>query len=220
MQQKEEKILFAAADCTGHGIPGALVSVICNDALNQSVEEHNLIEPGKILDKTRDIIVHVFEKSEEDVKDGMDISLCVLDKAQNTLQWAGANNPIWIIRNGEIQESHHRTGRKCVYLWYIHCILHYTGLIGSRHLRRRTLRQRASSRHQAGTRHRRYEFVCLLYNYIGSRYRGGGRIDHCVGHTVCHAWRFLAPREHCAVGPFHRGSHSDDLQYFAVNQHG
>lgn len=105
MQQKDEKILFAAADCTGHGIPGALVSVICNDALNQSVEEHNLIEPGKILDKTRDIIVHVFEKSEEDVKDGMDISLCVLDKAQNTLQWAGANNPIWIIRNGEIQET-------------------------------------------------------------------------------------------------------------------
>jgi serine phosphatase RsbU (regulator of sigma subunit) len=105
MQKISEKILFAAADCTGHGIPGALVSVICNDGLNQSVEEHKLIDPGKILDKTRDIIIHVFEKSEEEVKDGMDISLCVLDKKENTLQWSGANNPIWIVRDGKIQET-------------------------------------------------------------------------------------------------------------------
>ena len=105
MQKIDGKILFAAADCTGHGIPGALVSIICNDGLNQSVEEHKLIDPGKILDKTRDIIVHVFEKSEEDVKDGMDISLCVLDQQNNSLQWSGANNPIWIIRNAEILET-------------------------------------------------------------------------------------------------------------------
>ena len=105
MQKIADKILFAAADCTGHGIPGALVSVICNDGLNQSVEEHKLIDPGKILDKTRDIVIHVFEKSEEEVKDGMDISMCVLDKKQNTLQWSGANNPIWIIRDGKIEET-------------------------------------------------------------------------------------------------------------------
>jgi len=102
MEQKEDKILFAAADCTGHGVPGALVSVICNNGLNRSVREYNLIDPGEILDKTREVVVSEFEKSEEEVKDGMDISLCALDFNNQVLHWAGANNPLWIIRDGEI----------------------------------------------------------------------------------------------------------------------
>ncbi|MCB0401675.1 MAG: tetratricopeptide repeat protein [Flavobacteriales bacterium] len=97
-------ILFAAADCTGHGVPGAMVSVVCNNGLNRAVREHGLTDPGKILDKTREIVVQEFEKSEEDVKDGMDIALCSLktqttnNKQQTTLEYAGANNPLWIIR--------------------------------------------------------------------------------------------------------------------------
>jgi serine phosphatase RsbU (regulator of sigma subunit) len=102
LETKNNTILFAAADCTGHGVPGAMVSVICNNGLNRSVREHGITEPGKILDKTREIVVAEFEKSEEDVKDGMDISLCALNG--NHLQWAGANNPLWIIRNGELIE--------------------------------------------------------------------------------------------------------------------
>jgi serine phosphatase RsbU (regulator of sigma subunit) len=105
MEQKEDKILFAAADCTGHGVPGAMVSVICNNGLNRSVREYGLIDPGKILDKTRDVVISEFEKSEEEVKDGMDISLCALDFKNQTLCWAGANNPLWIIRNSEIVET-------------------------------------------------------------------------------------------------------------------
>lgn len=105
MEQKDDKILFAAADCTGHGVPGAMVSVICNNGLNRSVREYNLIDPGKILDKTRDVVISEFEKSEEEVKDGMDISLCALDFNNQILHWAGANNPLWIIRNGEIVET-------------------------------------------------------------------------------------------------------------------
>jgi serine phosphatase RsbU (regulator of sigma subunit) len=103
----ENLVLFAAADCTGHGVPGAMVSVVCNNALNRAVREFNLTEPGKILDKTREIIVQEFEKSDEDVKDGMDISLCkleFLDKEKSKLEWAGANNPLWIIRNNNILE--------------------------------------------------------------------------------------------------------------------
>jgi serine phosphatase RsbU (regulator of sigma subunit) len=96
MEQKGDSILFAACDCTGHGVPGALVSVICNNGLNRSVREHDLIEPGKILDKTREIVIQEFEKSEEEVKDGMDIALCSL--TGNLLKYAGANNPLWIIR--------------------------------------------------------------------------------------------------------------------------
>jgi tetratricopeptide (TPR) repeat protein len=102
LETKNNTILFAACDCTGHGVPGAMVSVICNNGLNRSVREHGITEPGKILDKTREIVVAEFEKSEEDVKDGMDISLCALNG--NHLQWAGANNPLWIIRNGELIE--------------------------------------------------------------------------------------------------------------------
>ncbi len=96
-------VLFAAADCTGHGVPGAMVSVICNNALNRSVREYGLTVPGKILDKTREIVIEEFIKSDEDVKDGMDIALCALNG--NKLQYAGANNPLWIIRNGEILET-------------------------------------------------------------------------------------------------------------------
>jgi tetratricopeptide (TPR) repeat protein len=103
MEHKDGKILFAAADCTGHGVPGAMVSVVCNNALNRAVREHGLTEPGEILDKTREIVIEEFEKSDEDVKDGMDIALCSLEG--NKLQYAGAHNPLWIIRNGEIIET-------------------------------------------------------------------------------------------------------------------
>lgn len=96
------KTLFAAADCTGHGVPGAMVSVLCNNGLNRSVREYGLTDPGKVLDKTREIVIAEFEKSEEEVKDGMDIALCCLDGMN--LQFAGAHNPLWIIRNDEILE--------------------------------------------------------------------------------------------------------------------
>ena len=103
MEHRDGKVLFAAADCTGHGVPGAMVSVVCNNALNRSVREHGLTDPGQILTKTREIVIQEFEKSEEEVKDGMDIALCSLEG--NKLQYAGANIPLWIIRNGELIET-------------------------------------------------------------------------------------------------------------------
>lgn len=103
LEKVEDTVLVAAADCTGHGVPGAMVSVICNGALNRSVREFGLTEPGKILDKAREIVIQEFEKSEEDVKDGMDIALCAI-KGKN-LYYSGANNPLWILRNGEIIET-------------------------------------------------------------------------------------------------------------------
>lgn len=96
MEPVENKVLFAAADCTGHGVPGALVSVICNNGLNRSVREYGLTDPGAILDKTREIVIGEFEKSEEEVKDGMDVALCSLQG--NKLEYAGAHNPLWVIR--------------------------------------------------------------------------------------------------------------------------
>jgi serine phosphatase RsbU (regulator of sigma subunit)/Tfp pilus assembly protein PilF len=102
LEYKDNKVLFAAADCTGHGVPGAMVSVICNNGLNRSVREHNITDPGKILDKTTEIVIQEFEKSDDEVKDGMDISLCVLEN--NTLHWSGANNPLFIVRNNTLIE--------------------------------------------------------------------------------------------------------------------
>lgn len=97
-------VLLAVCDCTGHGVPGAMVSVVCNNGLNRSIREYELTDPGKILDKTREIVLQEFEKSEEDVKDGMDVSLCVFDLNHLSLRWAGANNPLWIIRNNQLLE--------------------------------------------------------------------------------------------------------------------
>jgi serine phosphatase RsbU (regulator of sigma subunit) len=68
------------------------------------VREYGITDPGKILDKTREIVIQEFEKSEEEVSDGMDIALCSLEG--NTLHYAGAHNPLWIIRKGatEVEE--------------------------------------------------------------------------------------------------------------------
>ncbi len=103
----EQGVLFAAADCTGHGVPGAMVSVVCNNALNRSVREYGLTDPGKILDKTREIVTSEFEKSEEEVKDGMDIALCALYKTSETwiLEYSGANNPLWIVSRRKIPST-------------------------------------------------------------------------------------------------------------------
>lgn len=108
LEQKGEKLLFAACDCTGHGVPGAMVSVICNTSLNRSVHEYGIIQPALILDKTRELVVNEFGKSSEDMMDGMDIALCSLTKVEDSyiLEYSGAHNPLWIIRKGsaEIEE--------------------------------------------------------------------------------------------------------------------
>ena len=94
----EQLIFFAAADCTGHGVPGAMVSLVCVNALNKAVREMQQTDPAKILDITRDIVIDTFSRTEGTVQDGMDISLGVLDTSDASLRWAGANNPIWIIK--------------------------------------------------------------------------------------------------------------------------
>jgi serine phosphatase RsbU (regulator of sigma subunit) len=98
LETRNDTVYFAAADCTGHGVPGAMVSVICSNALTKALVEEGIEKPGLILDRTRELVVQRFNRSEEAVMDGMDISLCALDMKTNTMQWAGANNPLWIHR--------------------------------------------------------------------------------------------------------------------------
>lgn len=104
-----EDVFIAAADCTGHGVPGALVSVVCSNALNSAVKEYELIEPGEILTKTRDLVIETFDRSDKTIKDGMDISLLRLrfDSVTKKLvhaSWSGANNPLWYFDKNEIVE--------------------------------------------------------------------------------------------------------------------
>jgi serine phosphatase RsbU (regulator of sigma subunit) len=105
MELINDKILFAACDCTGHGVPGAMVSIVCHNALNRAVREFGLSEPAAILDKTTEIVIENFAKSEENIKDGMDISLCAYNIKTNQLEWSGANNSLWIIQNGHLLET-------------------------------------------------------------------------------------------------------------------
>lgn len=103
LENKNDKILVAACDCTGHGVPGAMVSVVCNNGLNRSVREHNITSPDEILNKTREIVIQEFEKSEENVNDGMDLALISFSYTSGivNLDFAGANNPLWIVRKNK-----------------------------------------------------------------------------------------------------------------------
>jgi serine phosphatase RsbU (regulator of sigma subunit) len=95
--------VFALADCTGHGVPGGFMSMLGNSFLNELVVENKLFKADIILNKLRDKIINALgQKGSADRKDGMDMALCVWNKLENTLEFAGANNGLWLIRNGEL----------------------------------------------------------------------------------------------------------------------
>lgn len=101
-----DKVVFTVADCTGHGVPGAFMSMIGNTYLQQIVNERKVLTPSLILDELRENVIGALSQQDgEDArKDGMDMALCVLDRKTMTLEFAGANNPLYVVRNGEMQE--------------------------------------------------------------------------------------------------------------------
>jgi serine phosphatase RsbU (regulator of sigma subunit) len=99
-----DTLLFAVADCTGHGVPGAMVSVICHNALNAAVNQEKKLDPGAILDETNKLVIQQFEKSEEAVRDGMDIALCTYNNRTQTLKFAGANIPLRLLKSSGLVE--------------------------------------------------------------------------------------------------------------------
>jgi len=104
MHKIGNKHLFAAVDCTGHGVPGAFMSLVGANGLNGAIKEHKLNDPGMILDDLNAYSHESLNKEgdENAVRDGMDISLCAIDYKNMQLDYAGAYNPLYIIRNGEI----------------------------------------------------------------------------------------------------------------------
>jgi serine phosphatase RsbU (regulator of sigma subunit) len=98
MNEVGGRVLIAAIDCTGHGVPGAMVSVVGANGLNRCVKEFNLRQPAEVLDKLTELVKETFESGEDKVKDGMDGAFCSIDLKKRTVEYAGANNPLWIIR--------------------------------------------------------------------------------------------------------------------------
>jgi serine phosphatase RsbU (regulator of sigma subunit)/Tfp pilus assembly protein PilF len=104
IELRDDTILFAVADCTGHGVPGAMMSVMCSTALSRAVKEFDLSSPALILDKTAEILTESFAKSSSSLKDGMDLALCCYNPKKQQITFAGAQRAIWLFRDSELVE--------------------------------------------------------------------------------------------------------------------
>jgi serine phosphatase RsbU (regulator of sigma subunit) len=101
--EKDGRTFFAACDCTGHGVPGAFMSVLGNSLLNAIVKEGGIREPNLILDQLHNKITETLRQADNvQTNDGMDVALCVYDPYHRRLKFAGAQRPLFYFRNGEM----------------------------------------------------------------------------------------------------------------------
>lgn len=102
----DSPVIIAAVDCTGHGVPGAFMSIVAHNLLNQAISSQKLTRPSLILDEVNKGLWEKVKQKQEaaSTTDGMDISLCSIDRQSLTMEYAGAFNPLWIVRNGEMTE--------------------------------------------------------------------------------------------------------------------
>ncbi|HAA12943.1 MAG TPA: hypothetical protein DCE41_15120 [Cytophagales bacterium] len=108
VRQYKDTVWLAVADCTGHGVPGAMIGGICHSGLSQAFEEMPTAEPGRILDRTRELVLSEFEVASTGLSDGMDIVLCRIQG--DSLAFAGAYRPLWIVRASN--EVHQLSGQR------------------------------------------------------------------------------------------------------------
>ncbi len=105
--EKGEKLFIGAADCTGHGVPGALMSMIGMDIIEKAINEDNIEVPSRILSVLDKSLEKTFRREKNIgtiIRDGMDIGLCVIDKKNKKLHYAGAFFPLYLIRNDSLIE--------------------------------------------------------------------------------------------------------------------
>ena len=110
--------VIISADCTGHGVPGAFMSMLGVTLLNEIVNGKHILMPDQIIENLRQGIIKSLKQvaDEDSIKDGMDIAVCVVDFEKNILWYAGANNPLYLVRNGEL--THYRADRMPVAIHY------------------------------------------------------------------------------------------------------
>lgn len=118
VSSKENMHVIIAADCTGHGVPGAFMSMLGVTLLNEIVNEKNILMPDQILNRLREEVIKSLKQvaDEESVKDGMDAAVCTIDFSNNILWFAGANNPLYLIRGNELH--HYRADKMPVAIHY------------------------------------------------------------------------------------------------------
>lgn len=94
---------IAAVDCTGHGVPGAFMSIIGHNSLNKVVREYGLTRPAAIIDQLNiEVMKSLLQRHEKCINDGMDLALVAFNKKNFTLEFAGAYNPLYVVRKGEV----------------------------------------------------------------------------------------------------------------------
>lgn len=104
----KDQSIIAAVDCTGHGVPGGFMSMIGNTLLNKIVSEQREITPAKILNRLREEVIIALKQhggAESDAKDGMDMAICMISDDKKQLQYSGAFNPLYLIRDGNLLET-------------------------------------------------------------------------------------------------------------------
>lgn len=100
--EKNNRTLLIAGDCTGHGVSGAFMSMIGVSLINRLITEKNIIEPDLILNQLNSAVIDTFRQNESESNDGMDVAVCSFDFKNNEVHFAGANRPLWIVREGTI----------------------------------------------------------------------------------------------------------------------
>ena len=107
LDEINDRIYLAAVDCTGHGVPGAFMSIVGQNLLNDAVREHKLTKPSEILDWINLGLNKTLRQSSDtnSLRDGMDIAFCCIDKTDQTIAYAGAYNPMYLFRDGVLLET-------------------------------------------------------------------------------------------------------------------
>ncbi|UCG28755.1 MAG: SpoIIE family protein phosphatase [Bacteroidales bacterium] len=107
MTEKNDKLVITAVDCTGHGVPGAFMSMLGVSYLTEIVNKTERLNANEILNQLRHYVIESLRqrKGELETKDGMDMALCIIDCSSQRMEYAGANNPLYLVRNGTIIET-------------------------------------------------------------------------------------------------------------------
>ncbi|NUM49933.1 MAG: SpoIIE family protein phosphatase [Flavobacteriales bacterium] len=105
MDEKNGKVYYSAVDCTGHGVPGAFMSIVAYNNIQTAFNDPTNSTPANILNALNKGITKSLHQKEGNTRDGMDMAICAIEKGKNYIEYAGANNALYIVRNGQILET-------------------------------------------------------------------------------------------------------------------